>query len=253
MAAAAEDPLASLREGGRLRVGIPGEEISPYLMSGQDGGREGLDPALTRLLADILGVEAEFVAVPGGARAVRSAVAAGQVHLGLGRLSRGLGRQPFVAQSRPYAVVERALLYNRLEVARNAPGGSARSLLARPGSRIAVLHDGGAADYLRATHPGVLLQAFPSIQGAADALLHGDITLLLVDRPRLRHWLADHTEVGLELGYEELTGAGDALVITLSWRNRRLFDWLNGTLDILAQQGALSSLTEVHLHQRWPE
>jgi ABC-type amino acid transport substrate-binding protein len=246
-AAAAEDPLGDIRDSGRLLIGIPDREISPFVMRGESGDWSGLDPAVARKLAGILDAEAVFVPLSGGTDAVLAAVAHDRVHLGMGRLSRRLGLAGRVSLSRPYTVVRNAVLYNRLVLARIAPGKRARSLLDRPGTRVGVLRDSAMQDYLSLAYPETLAHAFAEIQEASEALLDGETSLLIVDRPRLRHWLAHHAGIGLEAGYEELPGAGDALVIVLPWHRRRLLNWLNGTLDILEEQGVLASLRESHL------
>lgn len=105
-----EDPLDAIRDGMRLLIAIPDRQITAFPVREPNGEWSGLDPAVVRHLAAILGVEAVFVLLPGGADAVLSAVAEDRAHLGMGRLSGRLGAARRVSLSRPYVVLRRALL-----------------------------------------------------------------------------------------------------------------------------------------------
>lgn len=246
-AAAAEDPVSEIQDSGRLLIGIPDGDVSPFVMRDESGDWSGLDLAVARKLAEIIEVEAVLVPLSGGAEAVLAAVANDQVHFGMGRLSRRLAMAGSVSLSRPYTVLRTAALYDRLLLARIAPGKRASSLLDRPGIQVGVLRDSAMQDYLSLAYPETLAHSFADMRVATEALLDGRASLLLVDRPRLRYWISRHADIGLDAGYEELPGVGDALVIAVPWHRRRLLSWLNGTLDILEEQGTLTSLERSYL------
>jgi ABC-type amino acid transport substrate-binding protein len=230
-----------------LRVAVPERAEPPFLAYGADGQPDGYDPAVARLLAAALGAQAVLVPTPDGRAGVLATVRSGRAQLGLARLSldRKAARQ--VAFSRPYAAPPRAVLYPRLRLARAIPGAPPERLLERPGTVVAVVREDLAGAYLAEAFPDARALVLDGLAAAAAALRTGQAQLLLSDRPRLLGWLAQHPGLALELGYRELPGTRDAVVIALGWDAQRLAGWLDTALEVLEADGTLPALRRRHL------
>jgi ABC-type amino acid transport substrate-binding protein len=235
-----EDPLQRLRAAGELRIALPSRDLAPYVSHPEGTGPVGLDAALAETLAWLLGVRARFLPVPGDETAVLEELAAGRAHLAMGRFEATPELARRVAVSRPYAAPARALLFNRLTVAR--AGISPKQLLRRVDTQVVVLRDEAGADYLKLAYPGHRLETVAGLGTAVQRLLEDRAPLLLSDEARLRHWLTVHPDVGLSLGFTALPGTAVPLAIALPWREQRLLGWINGTLEILEADGTLAAL-----------
>lgn len=230
-----------------LRVALPDREDVPFLAVGPEGRPEGLEPAVARTLAAALGLEPVLLPTAGGQAGVLAAVREGRAELGLARLTIDLGAARAVRLSRPYAAPARALLYNRLALARALPGEPPERLLLESGAAVAFLRDDLGDRYLAMAYPGARAVPFADLDRAAVTIAGGDPVVLLGDRLRLQDWLARHADVGLTLGYRDLPGTRVPLVVALPWRAERLRGAVDASLGVLEGDGTLAALRARHL------
>lgn len=108
--------LKVIQERGKLRIGILERQAPPFVFI-RDGRPAGFEADICRGMAHVLGVESEFITIPGSYNDVVDAVAAGAVDIGVSQLSKTARRSRFVYFSDVYFTTELTLAVNRRSMA----------------------------------------------------------------------------------------------------------------------------------------
>lgn len=223
--------LAAVLARGELRVGMTGEQ-PPLNMTGRNGELFGLEVALARVLASVIGVEPRFVRRPFSE--LIDAVEAGEVDLAMSGIAITPRRNLRVAFVGPYFVSGKSLLSKSqalLDV-------SSPAELNREGLRIAALAGSTSEDYVRAHLPAATLLASQSLDAAVQLVLDDHADALLADVETCHFAALRHPGSGLRS--LDRTFTVEPIGIALPPGDAHLMNLLDNYLTALERQGALA-------------
>jgi polar amino acid transport system substrate-binding protein len=167
--------LARITERGVIRVGMTGEQ-PPLTMISRDGEFLGLDVALMRVLAQNMGVEAEFVKLP--FNKLLDALDSRDVDVVMSGMTITPARVERVAFVGPYFTSGKTLLTRTAELA----AVEIAEDLNRPELRFAALAGSTSEDFARRMLPNSKISTPKFIEEAVQMLLSGKVDALLADR-----------------------------------------------------------------------
>ncbi len=150
--------IAKIKKRGVLRVALPGFEIPPFIMT--DGDKlVGLEVEYAREIAEQLGVRVEFNRTAQTFNGVVEVVARGEADMAFSKLSFTPARAQKVFYTRPYCILKKALMINRLrhaEVLSKREANTLSELLNHESVQIAVIGN--------SSYEGFMKQLFPKAQ-----------------------------------------------------------------------------------------
>lgn len=217
-----------------LRIGIV--EDSPPLAFRQKRQWTGIEADLGRALAARLDMKPVFVACP--LSRLPAALLAGEVDVVMAGLTISEERRVQMDFSMPYLVVGQAALIRAPDLLRFNTESRIRSAHARIG-----VVEGGAGDgWVSRYFTNASRVAFPHAEDGTEALLRGDIDLLIHDAPSV-WWIALHHPEALAIApplfaREEIAwGFRRGSVALREAANRALADWQkDGTLESILRR-----------------
>ena len=235
LAAAAPDAglapdIARIRSRGRLIVAILDGVAPPFLDRAADGGRIGTDIALAQDMAATLGVTLALDPCAGGVDGVIDRVASRDADLGLAGLAVDLDRAQRVHFSRPYTVLQQALLVNRARFAQD-PGRDPLAALNRPDAVIALRSDRPDAA-LRLRLPQAELRRYPRWDpDMVEAVLRGDAAAALGDEVEIGRALSATADAPLRLRAITIAALRQSIAMALPWDSLHLASWVDLYLE----------------------
>ncbi|MEZ6184342.1 MAG: transporter substrate-binding domain-containing protein [Planctomycetota bacterium] len=192
---------AKVRRGGPLIVAVS-RNYPPFGAPAQPGnptGWVGFDVELAQHLGQTLGVAVEFRGMRSGE--IPQALNDGTIDLALAGLTRTVFRAAQVNFSAPYLIVSQGALVERrlVEGSRGTDEERRRNafesyydLAEIPGLRIGVTGGTRPERIARDSFPAAVIQTYPSVAGASQALIDGKVSALVHDAPYIRAWTAIH-------------------------------------------------------------
>lgn len=190
--------LSQVLDSSVLRVGI-NPNYKPFSFE-QDGKRVGVDIDIARLLADKLGVKAEFVA-PESFAGLIPMLQANQIDIIIAGMSITFDRAKAVDFSVPYFETGLSILLNKVSAAKLGISEAKdlktiESILEKNGKAdrlVIAVTDGKAPQQVAPRYfPLASLKAYPTNEAAAAATLNGDATMMVHDEIFLKVWLKEH-------------------------------------------------------------
>ena len=182
--------LARIVERGVIRVGMTGEQ-PPLTMISRDGEFLGLDVALMRVLAQNMGVEAEFVKLP--FNKLLDALDARDVDVVMSGMTITPARVERVAFVGPYFTSGKTLLTRTAELAAIEIAED----LNRPELRFAALAGSTSEDFARRMLPNSTIKTPDLLDEAVQLLLSGKVDALVADRETCSFAALRHPGEGL--------------------------------------------------------
>lgn len=231
----AKSGLSGILERGELRVGMSGEQ-PPLNMTAKSGELVGLEVALGRVLASIIGVEARFVRKPFGE--LLDAIEAGEIDLAMSGIGITPQRNLRVAFVGPYFVSGKSLLSKSKSVLEvKTPAELNRAEL-----RIAALAGSTSEAYVRRHLPKARLVTSNGLDAAVQLVIDDRADALLADLETCHFAALRHPDSGLRsLGK---TFTVEPIGIALPPDDPQLTNLLDNYLKALDRQGALTTARE---------
>jgi polar amino acid transport system substrate-binding protein len=246
LAAAAPEPqvapdIARILERRRLVVAVLDAAAPPFLDRAADGALIGTDIALAHDMAAALGVALALDPRAGGIDTVIARVMSRDVDLGLAGISIDLDRAQRVRFSRPYAVVQQALLVNRARFAQD-PGRDPITALNRPDAVIALRGDRADAA-VRQQLPQAMFRRFSHWEpDMVEAVLRGEVAAALGDEVEIGRALSATADAPLRLRAITISALRQSIGVALPWDSVQLAAWVDLYLE---QAGAPLALNEL--------
>jgi polar amino acid transport system substrate-binding protein len=239
-AAAAPEPalapdIARIRDRGRLVVAVASFAIPPFVTIGADGAPTGTDIDIATDMAKALGVGLTFDHRARTVDEMIDIVAARAADLALSKLSETLDRALRVRFSRPYLVLQQALLLNRLRFAQTAKGRDPIEVVQQSGAIIGVLAGGAYVEYAKRLLPGARLRDYADWPSMIDAVRRGDVVAAYGDELDVKHALMADPAAPLQLRPAILADTRDPIGIALPWDSLSLLAWVDLYLDTAAK------------------
>jgi polar amino acid transport system substrate-binding protein len=227
--------LAGILARGELRVGMSGEQ-PPLNMTTKAGELVGLEVALARVLAQVIGVELRTEARP--FNELFDALEAGEIDLAMSGIGITPQRNLRVGFVGPYFISGKSLLSLSDEIlAVETPAE-----LNRPGLRIAALAGSTSEDYVRRHLSKATLISSTGLDAAVQLVLGGQADALLADLETCHFAVLRHPDSGLKALGEAFTI--EPIGIALPPDDAQLTNLLENYLKALERQGALAKVRD---------
>ncbi len=230
--------LLSIVRTGAIRVGMSGEQ-PPLTMTTRSGDLIGLDVALSRVLAKSMGVEVNFVQMPFGQ--LLDALDAGEVDMVMSGLTITPKRSERVSFVGPYYTSGKSLLTKSPKLAKvEIPQD-----LDSPEIRIAALAGSTSESFVRETMPRADLIASKKLEDAIQAVIQGDVDLLIADRETCAYAVLRFPEAGLIASDQTFTV--EPMGIAVPSDDPRFANLIQTYLDALQERGVLEKAQQFWL------
>lgn len=227
-APAPSEPAASV-----LNVGT--SRTVPPIMFQQDGQTLGLEADLARKLAAELGMEARIVSMywPNLIPELR----AGRIDIIMAGMSVTQEREHQVAFADPYLLIGQSAL---IRAADKFSLGTKEQVLSTP-QRVGVEVDSTGETFYTGQNPEADIRKFPTVLKAVEALIVGEVDVVVYDRPTLT-WLAkEHPDDDLFVVPGLMTT--EELAWAIRRGDREFLDQINAILAKWRQSGQLEEIT----------
>jgi polar amino acid transport system substrate-binding protein len=222
--------LARIVERGVIRVGMTGEQ-PPLTMISRDGEFLGLDVALMRVLAQNMGVEAEFVKLP--FNKLLDALDARDVDVVMSGMTITPARVERVAFVGPYFTSGKTLLTRTTELAAIEIAED----LNRPELRFAALAGSTSEDFARRMLPNSKIKTPDFLEEAVEMLLSGKVDALVADRETCSFAALRHPGEGLITSSATFTLEPMGIAVPLD--QPHLASLIQSYLTALEERGAI--------------
>jgi polar amino acid transport system substrate-binding protein len=174
----------------QIRVGMSGEQ-PPLTMTAKSGELFGLDVALSRVLAQSMGVEAVFVRMPFAK--LLDALEAGEIDMVMSGMTITPARSRRATFIGPYFTSGKSLLTKSEELAKvKVPQD-----LDTEGLRLVALEGSTSEGFVRKRLPKAALLPSPSLDEAIRLVLEGTVDALVADRETCHFAVLRHPDAGL--------------------------------------------------------
>jgi ABC-type amino acid transport substrate-binding protein len=236
--AGAEAPvLSDLQQviaAGKLVVALGNEDIDPMVSVDAKGRLGGFDVDLSRALAGLLGVKAEFRRAAKTPDQIIGAVARGEADIGISLLSATAARAKHVLFTRPYARQLPTALVNRsgmLQFRGRCPTSAEVVANARKPGRVGVQLQGAAAGWIREKVPDAELAEFAGLEELFAAARAGTVMLTIQGEIPARRLLHEHPAASIQLRMCVLDARPDYIAIAVRPNAPGLARWIDAFLQ----------------------
>jgi len=232
--AAAGPALDRILEKGELVVGTSGQQ-PPMSVKAKSGEIIGLDIDIARAVAQGLGIEVQFVAMPFAD--LLPALEDGKVDMVISGMTITPNRNRNVAFVGPYYVSGKGILAleKRYAELQDADGLNA------PGVVVTTLENSTSQKFAETLMPKAKLTLTPSYDAAVDLLLNSKADVMVADLPFCAFAAYRHQDKGLSAGKSPLTF--EPLGIAMP-EDALLINWVQNFLNTLQGTGQLKKLQE---------
>ncbi len=225
---------------GELVVSL-NKDYPPFSMI-VDGQLQGLDVDLSALLAESLGVRVKFIR-PATYDLQIPTLVSGKSDIIIAAMTRTIDRGLTVNFTDPYFEVSQAALVQR-DLAR--PGADSYfDLLDVDNLLLGVKADTTHERFARQLFADSAIRLYPTADGAAKALVKGEVTAMAADSPFIRVWKESHPEHYLKIKSLLAPVTKEYYAFAVRKGDLEFLNWLNlfisqikidGTLDILVHE-----------------
>lgn len=232
-AAPAQAPdMKRILDRGSLLVAAAGFEAPPFVATGANGKPEGTDIDLATGMATALRVGITFDRRARSFNELIDIVVRHEADLAISKLSATLDRATRVRFSRPYLVLQHALLLNRLRFAQIAKGRDPIEVVRGSDASVGVVSGTAYVEYARRLLPNAKLREYPRwAPDLVDALLRGDVVAAYRDELEVKRALAERPEAPLQLRPAVLTDTRDPIGVAVPWDSTQLLAWVDFYLE----------------------
>jgi len=230
--------LSRIVESGELRIGMSGEQ-PPLTMKSRSGELLGLDVALGRVLAQSMGVRANFVQMPFAK--LLDALEKHEVDLVMSGMTITPGRTARASFVGPYFTSGKSLLTRSPELA----AVKIASDLNTPKLRLAALKGSTSEAFVRSNAPKAKLVATEGLNQAIQKVIDGKADALVADRETCAFAVLRFPDAGLIDAEAAFTVEPMGIAVPLD--EPRLANLVQTYLNALAERGTLAKAQQFWL------
>jgi ABC-type amino acid transport substrate-binding protein len=230
--------LTRIVEAGELRIGMTGEQ-PPLTMTSRDGEPLGLDVALGRVLAQSMGVQANFVLMPFGE--LIEALEKHEIDMVMSGMTITPERTARVAFIGPYFTSGKSLLTRSPELAAVTIADD----LNAPKLRLAALKGSTSETFVRSNAPKAKLLATEGLNQAIQKVIDGKADALVADRETCAFAVLRYPDAGLIEAKAAFTIEPMGIAVPLD--EPRLANLVQTYLNALAERGTLEKAAQFWL------
>lgn len=242
------DEMEQIQRRGKLIVAMLGEDVEPLFFHDSMGQLQGFDVELARDIAGRLGVKVEFNRKAKTYDEVVNLVAKGEADVAISMISSTLTRAIKVRFSDTYLTLHRALIINRLALARlGKEGRNITAVLNEKNIRIGAVAGCAYIDFVREDFPRAEIVPVDTWDTLAQDVIEGKILAAYYDDVQIKMWLRANPEKALYAQSEVRSEAVDPLAFAVHWKSNQLIAWLNLYLQKIRLEGKYAELMRRYL------
>jgi len=228
---------------GKLTVAMHSVDVKPFFVHKKNGELIGFDVDIAKDIAQRIGVELELNREARTFDEVVELVADRKADIAVSMLSDTLKRAMKVRFTEPYITLYRALVVNRLELAKKKKLMSDLFLtLNVKGIKIGVIDGSSYIGFAKEDFPKATIVPYKDWDSVMQAVLIGEIFAGQYDNNEAANWSFDHPESALYIKTVLLKGKKDTLSFATHNEDEYLLYWLNLYIKKMQNDGTYEML-----------
>lgn len=232
LSASAPADIARIKESGVLRVSVIDRDIFPFVFRDNTGNIDGVDIRLAKKIAAELGVDVRFINTEQSFNGVVQNVIQGRADIAISKISATLSRTENVSFSRPYLVLNQALLFNRIALIKGTETRPEKQFIRNLDAEVGVIRNSSYEEYLRKSFPSARSRQFENWAQAVDAVFSGSVDAIYRDDFEVKRVVYESSNGSLLAKSITLTDRKDEIAIAVGWQDQQLLAWINRFLSI---------------------
>lgn len=231
--AASDNEIEAIIKRGKLVVAMYSEDTPPFYYVDKNKQLTGIDVALIKGFADMLGVLVEFDRSAKFLDDVVDKVEKQQADVAICKLSMTFSRVRRVLFTRPYIHLRQGLLINRLRLAQQLNDRTREEAIQTLKGKIGVVAKSSYVKYAQQKLKNAQVVEYPTWNEAVSDVLAGKIVGTYRDEAEIKMIVRDRPDTALQLLSVVLKDAEDPKAIAVSLQHRHLKDLLNFYIESL--------------------
>jgi len=237
----------------KITVAMHCEDTPPFFMRSKRGFFYGFDVELAQDIARRMGVELEFNRSASSFDEVVELIVRRKADVAISMLSRTLSRAKLVSFTDSYIVLHRALLINRIILAKQKMEyeGLLR-ILNNSGIKIGVIEGTSYVDFAKQDFPKALILLYKDWSSVIKDVLEGKITAVFYDDLEIKEFNRKNPDSALYLQTVIMKDKKDPLSLAVHWEDAHLLSWLNLYLQTIREDGTYDRLFKKYIEsEQW--
>ena len=247
-------PLGKLEAGhlediaarGTIRIGTTGDYIPMSWLNPATGEYEGIDAELSKIIADSLGVQIEYV--PTTWPTLSADMQAGKFDIALCGISRNFARAKSMAMSDAYGEG----LFGKTILCRKSDAKKFRTVadLNKPNVRIMINPGGTNEKFARANLPNATLIVHNDNADIPLQIAQGNADIMITETVEAVSWVKREPRLAAPLVDEPFAGTRHSCGILLNKGDQEFLNYINFVLAELRMDGRLETLERQYLGRK---
>ncbi|MCP3927353.1 MAG: amino acid ABC transporter substrate-binding protein [Desulfobacterales bacterium] len=232
----------------KIVIAMYEHDQSPFFMKSKNGELVGFDVDLAKGIANELGVEVVFNRSAKSFNETVELVIDKKADIVISKLSRTLSRSKKVLFTKPYIVLRKGLLVNRLRLAQSKKGVSTFKFIKNFTGDLGVMADSSYVGFAKKMFPNAKIVEFALWEEITAAVIDGRVTAGFRDELEIKKIIKSASDQVIKLQSIVFKDTKDPIAIAVSSDARHLRFWLNQYLDTLSQDITADNLLEKFKH-----
>lgn len=232
--AAGEDEVQAIVKRGKLVVAMYSEDTPPFYYENEKKELVGIDVALIKGFAKLLGVRVEFDRSAKFLDDVIDKVEKHQADLAICKLSITFPRVKKVAFSSPYIKLHQGLLVNRLRLAQQLDGRSKEEAIQQLRGEIGVIAKSSYVKYAQQKFNQAKVVEYPTWNEVVKDVEKGKIVAAYRDEAEVKMIIRDRPDIAIHLFSVVIKDAIDYKGVAIAVTHQHLRDLMNFYIDSLS-------------------
>lgn len=203
----------------------------PFFKVDKNGDLQGFDIELAKGIAAELGVNVRFNRKAKTFNETVDLVVRGEADIVISKLSKTLARAKKVFYTKPYIVLRKGLLINRLRMAQAKKGRSSEQFIKNLTGMLGVIAGTSYVGFAKTMFPHVEIIEYPTWEEVVDAVTHGKVIAAFRDELELKKVIKHKPNAIINLQTVIFEDTKDPIAIAVSSDAPHLLFWLNLYLD----------------------
>jgi polar amino acid transport system substrate-binding protein len=223
--------IQRIKDKGTLIIALTNKDQPPFYMVNKEGELHGLDVMLGKDIADELGVDVQFDRTANTFEGVIDLIVRKKADVAISKLSKTLKRAEKVLFTRPYIVLRKGLLVNRLKMAQAKGDEDPIEFIMHMRGDIGVIGSTSYVGFARKMFPEATIKEFNTWEEVIAALDRGDILAAFRDELEIKKIIRIYPDITVDVKTVVFKDTKDPIAMAVSYDNTHLLYWLNEYLE----------------------
>jgi polar amino acid transport system substrate-binding protein len=223
--------IQRIKERGKLIIALTNKDQPPFYMVNKEGELQGLDVMLGKDIAEELGVDVQFDRTAKTFEGLIDLIVRKKADVAISKLSKTLKRAEKVLFTRPYIVLRKGLLVNRLKMAQAKGDEDPIEFIIHMRGDIGVVGSTSYVGFARKMFPEATIKEFNTWEEVIAALDRGDILAAFRDELEIKKIIRKYPDITIDVKTVVFKDTKDPIAMAVSFDNTHLLYWLNEYLE----------------------